>query len=163
MTAINNNHDYMAIAIQEAMSGIEQGHGGPFGAVIVRASDGGIVAQEHNRVLQTNDPTMHAEVAAIRAATAALGRFSLHDCTIYSTCMPCPMCLGAIMWAKIPTLYYGATAADAAAIGFDDDYIYSFIREGMPDGEKLSLVSRDNERCMDVFRAWQSRQNKSMY
>ncbi|MCL2755013.1 MAG: nucleoside deaminase, partial [Oscillospiraceae bacterium] len=116
---------YMGLAIEEAQRGMEAGHGGPFGAMIVRVGGDGsieILAKEHNRVLETNDPTMHAEVAAIRKACGTLRRFSLHDCEIYSTCMPCPMCLGAIMWAKIPRLFYGCTAKDAAEIGFDDDY-----------------------------------------
>jgi guanine deaminase len=151
---------FMKIAAEEASAGVSAGHGGPFGAVIVR--DGQIVASEHNMVLTTNDPTMHAEIAAIRAATSELGRFSLHDCEIYSTCMPCPMCLGAIMWAKIPTLYYGADAADAADAGFDDDYIYSFIRNDLKDG-KLSLEVLDKEACVGLFSEWKNKNDRSAY
>jgi guanine deaminase len=152
---------FMEMAIQEANDGVKSGHGGPFGAVIVR--DGKVVYSDHNRVLLTNDPTMHAEVAAIRGATAALGRFSLHDCEIYSTCMPCPMCLGAIMWAKIPKLYYGLSAADAAAIGFDDDYIYDFIKSDFARGDKLILQKTDTEMCRELFTNWQNRESKKMY
>jgi guanine deaminase len=150
----------MKLAADEAAQGVKSGHGGPFGAVIVK--DGEVIACEHNRVLETNDPTMHAEVAAIRQATARLQRFSLHDCEIYSTCMPCPMCLGAIMWAKIPKLYYGANAADAADAGFDDDYIYSFIRNDLKDG-KLALEVVDEENCRELFTHWKSIEDKSMY
>jgi guanine deaminase len=150
----------MEMAINKAGEGVRAGHGGPFGAVIVR--DGEIIACEHNRVLSTNDPTMHAEITAIRAACGKLGRFSLHDCEIYSTCMPCPMCMGAIMWAKIPKLYYGASAADAAEAGFDDDYIYSFIRDDLK-GDKLTLTSVDSEHCNRLFNQWKSKTDKFMY
>jgi guanine deaminase len=155
---------FMQTAIQEAFSGFRAGHGGPFGAVIVKNNkeQGEIIAREHNRVLLTNDPTMHAEIAAIRAATAALGRFSLHDCTIYSTCMPCPMCLSAIMWAKIPQLYYGATAKDAAAAGFDDDYMYSFIRNDLK-GDKLFIQSAEQEQCAELFTQWKNMNNRKQY
>jgi guanine deaminase len=157
----NPNNKFMEAAIQEAISGIESGHGGPFGAVIVRGGE--VVYSDHNRVLLTNDPTMHAEVAAIRGATAALGRFSLHDCEIYSTCMPCPMCLGAIMWAKIPKLYYGLSAADAAAIGFDDDYIYDFIKSNFERGDKLILEKSDTEECRVLFQKWSDKNDRNMY
>jgi guanine deaminase len=159
----------MEIAIQEAIDGVAAGHGGPFGAVIVRSGE--VIHSDHNRVLLTNDPTMHAEVAAIRGACKKLGRFSLHDCEIYSTCMPCPMCLGSIMWAKIPKLYFGSTAADAAAIGFDDDYIYDFMRRLTlcpSDGrimtiDKLELVEHERDRCLELFVKWQNKIDKSMY
>jgi guanine deaminase len=170
----------MKTAVEEANSGVAAGHGGPFGAVIVRGGE--IIARDHNRVLLTNDPTMHAEVAAIRGAAALLGRFSLHDCEIYSTCMPCPMCLGAIMWAKIPKLYYGLSAADAAEIGFDDDYIYDFIRRriraevpaaspsgspldncGFVQGDKLILEKSDTEICRQLFTDWAGKTDRNMY
>jgi len=153
-------NNFMKAAMEKAYEGMRAGLGGPFGAVIVKGGE--IIACEHNRVLETNDPTMHAEVSAIRAATAKLGRFSLDDCEIYSTCMPCPMCLSAIMWAKIPTLYYGSSAADAADAGFDDDYIYKFIRNDLKDG-KLSLEVIDEENCGELFSEWKSIEDKSMY
>ena len=152
---------FMKAAVDEALQGMELGHGGPFGAVIVQ--NGEIIARGHNRVLVSNDPTMHAEIAAIRAATDKLGRFSLHDCEIYSTCMPCPMCLGAIMWAKIPKLYYGAKAVDAAQSGFDDDYIYDFIKNNFADENRLSLEIVDNKECVDLFAKWDSKSDKTMY
>ncbi|MCL1789598.1 MAG: nucleoside deaminase [Oscillospiraceae bacterium] len=151
----------MKSAVDEALRGIEQGHGGPFGAVIIR--NGEVVACEHNRVLETNDPTMHAEISAIRAACRKLGRFSLHDCEIYSTCMPCPMCLSAIMWAKIPKLYYGATAADAADAGFDDAVMYDFIRNRFDDDAKLTLERFDTDECRQPFIQWKNKEDKNMY
>ena len=155
---------FMETAVREARIGMESGDGGPFGAVIVNRETGEVVASTHNMVLCTNDPTMHAEVAAIRAATAKLGRFSLHDCEIYSSCMPCPMCLSAIMWAKIPTLYYGATAKDAAEAGFDDDYIYRFIRndfKSQDEESKLTMSSSDEETCRELFAEWKKMNGKS--
>ena len=109
---------FMQLAYEEAMRGMNAGAGGPFGAVIVR--EGEVIATAHNSVLRTNDPTMHAEIAAIRAASAKLGRFDLSDCELYATCQPCPMCQGAIQWARLKKVYYGASAEDAAQGGFDD-------------------------------------------
>jgi guanine deaminase len=156
-------NNYMQKAIQEAARGVELGNGGPFGAVVVDCETGEIVASAHNQVLISNDPTMHAEVAAIRAACAKLGRFSLHDCEIYSTCMPCPMCLSAIIWAKIPKLIYGASAKNAAAVGFDDECIYNFIRENFNDREKLSLEIIDVDECKKLFSDWENKKDKTMY
>jgi len=115
----------MKIAIEEAQIGIMTGEGGPFGAVIIK--NGNVISRTHNRVLQTNDPTAHAEINAIREATEKLGRFDLSDCEIYSSCEPCPMCFSAIHWAKMKKLYYGCTREDAAQIGFDDQFIYDVI------------------------------------
>jgi len=160
MNPTNPRNKFMQAAADEAIKGMESGDGGPFGAVIVRAGE--VIACEHNRVLLTNDPTMHAEIAAIRKATAVLQRFSLHDCELYSTCMPCPMCLSAIIWAKIPKLYYGATAIDAANAGFDDDYIYEFIKAGLV-GEKLSIEIADADNCRELFTKWKEKSDKNMY
>ena len=115
----------MEIAKNQADEGMKANEGGPFGAVIVK--NGQIIATGHNEVLKTNDPTAHAEIVAIRKATAKLGRFDLSDCEIYSSCEPCPMCFAAIHWAKIKKLYYGCTRFDAAGIGFDDKFIYDVI------------------------------------
>ena len=101
---------YMQIAIEAAREGMESGAGGPFGAVIVKGGE--VIAVAHNEVLATNDPTAHAEIVAIRKATAKLGRFDISDCTLYSTCEPCPMCLSAIHWAGIKKLYFGADRHD---------------------------------------------------
>src|SRR3954465_1461729 len=112
----------MRRAIALSNEQLTTGAGGPFGAVIAR--DGEIVAEGVNRVPTTNDPTAHAEIVAIRAACAALGTFTLAGCTIYASCEPCPMCLGAIYWARLDGLYYASDRADAAAIGFDDARVY---------------------------------------
>lgn len=109
-------------ALQLAQSGTSTGHGGPFGCVIVR--DGQIVGRGHNEVLCSNDPTAHAEVVAIRDACKALGQYHLGGCTVYATCEPCPMCLGAIYWAQPARLVFACTREDAAAIGFNDALIY---------------------------------------
>ena len=112
----------MREAIRLSKEGMESGHGGPFGAVVVK--DGEIIASGFNRVLSSNDPTAHAEVTAIREACQRLKHFQLDDCILYTSCEPCPMCLGAIYWARPKAVYYANTRKDAAEIGFDDDFIY---------------------------------------
>jgi guanine deaminase len=132
------DHDqYMKIAVQQAREGVQRGEGGPFGAVITKTKTGEIVARSHNMVLQTNDPTAHAEITCIRKACAKLGRFDLSDCTINSSCEPCPMCYGAIHWAKITRCEYASTASDASKAGFDDGYIYRAIRGTLNKEEML--------------------------
>ena len=109
---------WMREAVSEATAGVEAGHGGPFGAVVVK--DGAVVGRGHNEVLHRNDPTAHAEMQAIREACAFLGTYSLEGCTLYATCQPCPMCLAAVHWARLDRLVYAATTQDAADAGFDD-------------------------------------------
>ena len=116
------DNPFMARAIQLSIENVLSGQGGPFGAVIVR--DGGIVAEGINRVTSINDPTAHAEVVAIREACSKLGFFELKGCELYASCEPCPMCLGAIYWARLARVHFGAFAADASGIGFDDSAIY---------------------------------------
>lgn len=124
---------YMRRAIELARQGMNQGAGGPFGAVVVK--DGSIVGEGWNRVIGTNDPTAHGEVTAIRDACSRLGTFSLDGCEIHTTGQPCPMCLGAIHWARISRIYYGFRIEDAAAIGFDDT---EFFRQMLlPAGERM--------------------------
>jgi tRNA(Arg) A34 adenosine deaminase TadA len=118
-----NKSKFMLEAIAKAKENIISGKGGPFGAVVVR--DGEIIAVVGNRVTSTNDPTAHAEVVAIREACKALGTFDLSGCEIYASCEPCPMCLGAIMWARIDKLYYAADRTDASRAGFDDELFYT--------------------------------------
>ena len=113
------------MAIAEAVRGAQAGQGGPFGAVIVK--DGAVIARAANEVVANNDPTAHAEVQAIRAACAALGSFRLDGCDLYASCEPCPMCLGAILWARPRAVYYAATRQDAAAAGFDDAVFYEAL------------------------------------
>jgi len=154
-------NEHMKKALEMAFKGMESGQGGPFGAAVVKNSE--IIACSHNQVLATNDPTMHAEIAAIRAATKELGRFDLSDCEIYSTCQPCPMCLGAIFWAKIPKLYYGCDENDAAEIGFDDAFIYEAIRGGLNNQNKLKIKKIDRAECLEAFKAWSEKEDKNMY
>jgi guanine deaminase len=116
---------YLGLAIAEAIRGASAGQGGPFGAVIVK--DGTVIAKASNAVVANNDPTAHAEVQAIRAACAALGSFKLDGCDVYASCEPCPMCLGAILWARPRALYFAATRQEAAQAGFDDAVFYQAL------------------------------------
>jgi tRNA(Arg) A34 adenosine deaminase TadA len=116
---------FLGLAIAEAVRGPHAGQGGPFGAVVVK--DGAVIATAANAVVANNDPTAHAEVQAIRTACAALGSFQLDGCDIYASCEPCPMCLGAILWARPRAVYFAATRGDAAAAGFDDALFYEAL------------------------------------
>jgi guanine deaminase len=118
---------FLGQAIACAIAGAEAGRGGPFGAVVVK--DGVVIAEACNHVVEKNDPTAHAEVEAIRAACAALGSFQLDGCEVYASCEPCPMCLGALFWARPRAVYFAATRADAAAAGFDDARFYDELTE----------------------------------
>ncbi len=150
----------MRRAIQLAQEGMEKQIGGPFGAVIVR--DGQIIAEGQNRVTSTNDPTAHAEVVAIRNACTALGSFQLEDCIIYTSCEPCPMCLGAIYWARPKAIYYGCSRQDAARIGFDDQFIYDEIAKDFADRE-IGIVNLLSEEAWQVFENWNDMQEKTEY
>ena len=151
---------YMQKAIDQAFEGMRVGEGGPFGAVIVK--DGEIIAVGHNEVIKTNDPTAHAEIVAIRKAAKKLGRFDLSDCEIYSTCEPCPMCYSAIHWAKMKSLYYGATRKDAADIDFDDQYIYDVI-SGKAKTIQVHKHHINHEACLAPFREWAEKVDKVKY
>lgn len=154
------NGEYMKKAAQEAAAGVERGDGGPFGALIVR--DGEVVSLAHNTVLATGDPTAHAEINAIREASKKLGRFNLHDCELYTSCQPCPMCLAAVYWAKIPRIYYGCTVEDAAEAGFDDRYIYEAIC-GSADEKRLEAVNAGREDCLPPFELWKEKKDRTRY
>ena len=154
-------HPFMKIASEEAVAGARNNEGGPFGAVIVR--EGEIVARGHNEVLKSNDPTAHAEMVTIRRAAASLGRFDLSDCVLYTSCEPCPMCLSAIYWARIPTVFFGCTKEDAADIGFDDQAIYEYIRHPEQHQAELCLISQDREECLRNFEEWRNKADKTMY
>lgn len=119
---------FLGLAIAEAVRGAQAGQGGPFGAVVVK--DGAVIATAANAVVANNDPTAHAEVQAIRTACAALGCFRLDGCDVYASCEPCPMCLGAILWARPRAVYFAATRGDAAAAGFDDAVFYAVLSNG---------------------------------
>lgn len=151
---------FMKLAAAEAEAAMRGNHGGPFGAVIVRK--GKVVARAHNEVISTNDPTAHAEITAIRKASARLKTFDLSACELYATCEPCPMCLGAILWARIPLVYYGCTRRDAEGIGFRDNLIYEQLRisRGVG-GVKLRQLGR--RECLKVFREWANKRDKVPY
>ena len=150
----------MQLGIEAARKGMESNMGGPFGAVIVR--DGAVIAVAHNEVIGTNDPTAHAEVVAIRRATAKLGRFDISDCELYSTCEPCPMCLSAIHWAGIRKLYFGADRHDSAVGGFDDEFIYNLMT-GTVDNPLLHPVIVDRKECAALFDEWNAKADRVMY
>ncbi len=151
---------FIKLAIEEASNGLKVNEGGPFGAVIVR--NGEVIAKAHNEVLASNDPTAHAEILAIRWASQKLDRFNLSDCEIYTTCEPCPMCLAAIYWARIPKVYYGCTKKDAAQIGFDDEYIYDVIKE-VAEVKKLESIQIDRSVCLKLFEEWKSNEDRVGY
>lgn len=153
------NKEYMRMAIELALENIRNG-GGPFGAVIVK--DGEIVATGANRVTANNDPTAHAEVSAIRAACEKLGTFMLDGCEIYSSCEPCPMCLGAIYWAHIDRLYYGCNKLDAADAGFDDSFIYKEL-ELDANQRRLKTEELLPEEAKAAFEAWKNKEDKVEY
>lgn len=155
-----HNGEFMKAAAQEALEGVKNGHGGPFGAVIVK--DNKIIACAHNEVIKNNDPTDHAEMVAIRSAAKKLGRFDLSDCVLYTSCEPCPMCFSAIHWAKIEKVYYGCTREDAAKVGFDDKYIYDVIN-GKVVHKKVKLEQKDRESCLEAFDEWEAREDKVQY
>ena len=152
--------EFMKEAILEAFEGIGLRTGGPFGAVIVK--DNKIIARGHNKVIETNDPTAHAEIVAIREATKLLGRFDLSDCILYTTCEPCPMCYSATHWAKIPLIYYGATQDDAKDIGFDDSYIYEVL-QNKHSNEKMKICQIDREQCLEPFRKYEEDEERTLY
>jgi guanine deaminase len=150
----------MQRAVDLALECVRANKGGPFGAVIVR--DGAIVAEGCNEVTSTNDPTAHAEVVAIRRACAKFGVFHLADCEIYASCEPCPMCLGAIYWARLDRVYYGNTRADAAAIGFDDARIYRELQASIAD-RSVPLIQLVPEEARRVFQEWSEKPDKMPY
>ncbi len=151
--------ELMRKAIELSVKNVAEG-GGPFGAVI--AKDGEIIATGVNRVTADHDPTAHAEVSAIREAARKLGTFDLGGCEIYSSCEPCPMCLGAIYWARLDRLYYGNDKHDAAAIGFDDAFIYKELAIE-PENRRLESQRLLSREAIKAFEAWQSKTDKTEY
>lgn len=150
--------NYMKEALKEGYTGIENGHGGPFGSVVVK--EGEIVGRGHNRVLYKKDPTCHGEMEAIRDACQNLDTHDLSGCELYTTAEPCPMCLGAILWANIKTVYYGCNRMDTDAIGFRDDLFYEFLN-GKSDLLEMSEHSRED--CLQLFEAYRTSENKRLY
>lgn len=153
------NDVFMRRAIELSLENVKNG-GGPFGAVIVK--DGIIVGEGSNRVTANLDPTSHAEVNAIRNAARNLGTFDLSGCEIYTSCEPCPMCLGAIYWARLDKMYYGNTKRDAKEIGFDDSFIYDEL-ELTPDQRRLKSQQKLHSEALVAFQAWKQSEDKVEY
>ena len=151
---------FMEQAIKLAEDNIATNEGGPFGAVIVKA--GQIIASGKNQVIATNDPTAHAEIMAIRQACQILQTFQLHDCEIYTSCEPCPMCLGAIYWARLAKVYYANTKQAAAAIGFDDNFIYQEMAI-LPFQRTISFIHLPDDMANQAFEQWVAKSDKIWY
>lgn len=150
----------MAEAIRLSIENVRSGCGGPFGAVVVR--EGKIVARAANRVTAINDPTAHAEVLAIREACQKLLSFELRGCELYTSCEPCPMCLGAIYWARLDRVYFGNVAADAAEIGFSDAFIYRELQ--IPHAQRtIPMIQMMHHEALEAFRAWAEKPDKTPY
>ncbi len=156
----NQDKYFMQRAIDLSRKGMQSNEGGPFGAVVVK--DGKIIAEGNNCVTSSNDPTAHAEVVAIRNACKVLNTFQLDGCSIYTSCEPCPMCLGAIYWARPEKLFYACTKKDAAKIGFDDDFIYKEINLDLNE-RSIKTVQLMNKEGNEVFKEWDSKSDKVEY
>ncbi|MDD3262692.1 MAG: nucleoside deaminase [Candidatus Absconditabacteria bacterium] len=154
------NQEFMREAIRLSQENMEKNAGGPFGAVIVK--DGKIVGKGRNKVTSTNDPTAHAEMVAIRDACQNLKTFELNGCELYTSCEPCPMCLGAIYWARFDKVYYGNTKEDAADINFDDQYIYEELDRPL-DKRNLPMQKLLREEAIKVFQKWAEKEDKVLY
>jgi guanine deaminase len=154
------NNAFMQEAIQRAVDNVRSGRGGPFGAIVVK--DGRVVAAGTNLVTSTNDPTAHAEVTAIREACRTLSTFQLTGCEIYTSCEPCPMCLGAIYWARPDRVYFAANASDAAEAGFDDSFIYEELKLPHP-GRKIPFEPMMQEAGLEPFREWTRKSDRIRY
>ena len=161
MNLTNEDKFFLREAIKLAREGMESNIGGPFGAVIVK--EGKIIGKGSNKVSSSNDPTAHAEVTAIRDACQHLGSFQLDGCTLYTSCEPCPMCFGAIYWARPERVVYAATAEDADKIaGFDDSFIYAELATE-PEKRKIPALNALREEGVKVFEAWKAKEDKVLY
>ena len=150
----------MARAIELSLENVRSGKGGPFAALVV--TEGRILAEGTNVVTSTNDPTAHAEIVAIREACRKLGRFELSNCEVYANCEPCPMCLGAIYWARPARVYFAATSADAAKAGFDDSLIYDQMKKSV-EARKIPMTQLMRDDALKVFRVWEEKPDKVRY
>ena len=151
---------FMERAIQLALENVRSGSGGPFGALVVK--DGAVIGEGANRVTSMLDPTAHAEIVAIRAACHALAAFQLAGCDLYTTCEPCPMCMGAIYWARLNKVYYANTRSDAAAAGFDDSLIYDQLALPL-DARRIPMIQVMQNQALAVFREWERSETKIQY
>ena len=157
---MNKQEKFMKEAVKAAIHGMNNNHGGPFGCVVVK--DDQIIGVGFNKVTSTNDPTAHAEILAIRAACQHLNSFQLEGCVIYTSCEPCPMCLGAIYWARPDRVYYGCTHLDAAKIGFDDEFIYKEIALPLSD-RSISFKQVGHKMALESFQKWSDKDDKIEY
>ena len=157
-------NNYMQVAKELAENSLITNVGGPFGACVVK--DGKIIGKGSNHVLKNNDPTAHAEIMAIRDACKNINSYDLSECELYTSCYPCPMCLSAIIWANIKTVYFGNTKEDVADIGFRDDFIYNFINKlsnGMNSNYILELIAMDREETIETFKKFSLMSDKTIY
>lgn len=152
-------NEYMRIAKELSEDNLKTNDGGPFGAVIVK--EGKIIGKGSNKVLESNDPTAHAEIVAIRDACSNIKSYDLSDCEIYTSCYPCPMCLSAIIWSNIKKVYYGNTPEDAEKIGFRDELIYDYIKD--PNKKVLDLKCIDRKETIKVFKEFLEKTDKTIY
>lgn len=157
---MSSENCFMARAIELSIENVRSGRGGPFAAVVVK--DGKVIAEGTNRVTTTNDPTAHAEIVAIREACQALGAFQLDGCEIYTSCEPCPMCLGAIYWSRPARVYFANTAQDAARIGFDDALILKELCLPLPQ-RSIPMIQMMRPEALEAFRHWQQKPDKIEY
>ncbi|HEY9744524.1 MAG TPA: nucleoside deaminase [Coleofasciculaceae cyanobacterium] len=156
----SSTNRFMQEAIALSLKSVRSGKGGPFGAVVVK--DGEIIASGHNQVTSTNDPTAHAEVVAIREACKVLRSFQLTGCELYTSCEPCPMCMGAIYWARPDRVYYANTKADAAKIGFDDQFIYDEL-DLLISKRQLPITQIMRDEALIAFQEWTDKADKVEY
>ena len=157
-------NEYMKNAQELANRNLKTNAGGPFGACIVK--NGEIIGKGSNKVLESNDPTAHAEIMAIREACKKINSYNLKDCILYTTCYPCPMCLSAIIWSNIKKVYYGNTKEDASKIGFRDDFIYEYIQnlsEDEQDKKVLELIQIDRNKTIEEFNEFAKKEDKILY
>ena len=154
-------NEYMKVAKELAEENLTTNAGGPFGACVVK--DGEIIGRGSNKVVSENDPTAHAEINAIREACKNIGSYDLSGCELYTSCYPCPMCLSAIIWANIKKVYYGNTKEDAAEIGFRDEFIYEYIKNGNSNADVLALESMDREETIKAFEEYKNKDDKVNY
>lgn len=157
---MNPDKQFMQEAVDLSREHMENGEGGPFGCIVVK--DGMVVGRGWNGVLSGNDPTAHAEVMAIRDACKNLGSFQLKGCDIYTSCEPCPMCLGAIYWARPDRVFYANDKTDAANIGFDDSFIYEELALPM-EKRKVPMIQMDKSEALKVFQLWAEKTDKQRY
>lgn len=151
---------FLEKAIKLSQLGMQSGKGGPFGCVIVK--DGKIIGEGYNQVAASNDPTAHAEVVAIRDACKNLNSFQLTDCDVYASCEPCPMCFGAIYWARPARVIYANTRKDAAAINFDDQFIYNEI-DKIDKEKEIKFIHQPHSKALKVFEQWKKKNDKIVY